>query len=376
MPDIYDYMHWRGDLSIGQDGFNEVDNLILSAFSYVPLEGIIPSNYGSGITIGEAARKFAENEALWKLLRMREDKRLFAEIGQCRRFAGLALHGHVNRINTHEEKQFSAVSVELGDGSLFISYRGTDNTLVGWKEDFNMSFLRQIPAQADAVAYLENIATDFPGPLRLGGHSKGGNLAVYASAFCPPPIQDRIVAVYNNDGPWLQADMVKRPGYAAIRERIHALIPQTSVIGMLFENEGRYTVIRSNQKGLFQHDFYSWEVIGPHFVSLASITNSSTFVDHTITSWLEESDEEQRALFVDALFQIISATGATTLPELKEKWYLSTPAMIKSFINLDKDMHKVIGRALKLLMQAGRKHLPDITSSLRSGAAVKDDAFK
>jgi len=371
MPDIYDYMRWRGDLSIRQDGFNEVDNLILSAFAYVPLEGIVPSDYGSGVTIFEAAQQFAENEALWKLLRMREDKRLFAEIGRCRRFAELSLHGYVNKIIPHEEKQFSAVSVDLGDGSLFISYRGTDNTLVGWKEDFNMSFLSRIPAQGEAVAYLGNIAASFTGPLRVGGHSKGGNLAVYASAFCARPIQDRIMEVYNNDGPWLHASMVKTPGYAAIREKIHALIPQTSIIGMLFENEGRYQVIRSNQKGLFQHDFYSWEVVGTHFVSLASITNSSAFVDHTIKSWLEESDEGQRALFVDALFQIVSATGVETFQELGGKWYLSTLAMLKSFTNLDKDMRIVIGRTLKLLMRAAYKNLPDIIPSLRPASRLR-----
>jgi len=375
MPDIYDYMRWRGDLGIPQDGFNEVDNLILSVFSYVPLEGIVPGSYGSGITIGEAARKFTENKALWKRLRVREDKRLFAEIGQCPRFSGLLLHCHASSLSAQEEKQFSAVSIEVGDGSLFVSYRGTDTTLVGWKEDFNMSFLRQVPAQADAVAYLESIAAKFDGPLRVGGHSKGGNLAVYASAFCARSVQGRIAAVYNNDGPWLHADMVKKPGYAAIRARIHAFIPQTSIIGMLFENEEQYTVIRSTQTGLFQHDFYSWEVLGTHFVSLASVTTSSMFVDHTITSWLSVWDEDQRALFVDTLFKIVSATGAQTFQELGGKWRLSTLAMLKSIATLDKDMRMVLARTLKLLVRAACKHWPDIAPALLTGSAVKEKAL-
>jgi len=375
MPDIYDYMRWRGDLGIQQDGFNEVDNLILSVFSYVPLEEIVPDAYGSGITIGDAAREFAENKKLWKRLRVQEDKRLFAEIGQCPRFAGLLLHCHASILSAHEEKQFSAVSIGVGDGSLFVSYRGTDTTLVGWKEDFNMSFLRQVPAQADAVAYLENIAAKFDGPLRVGGHSKGGNLAVYASAFCARSVQDRVVAVYNNDGPWLHADMVKKPGYAAIRERIHAFIPQTSIIGMLFENEEQYTVVRSNQTGIFQHDFYSWEVLGTRFVSLAAITNSSMFVDHTITSWLSEWDEEQRALFVDTLFTIVSATGAQTFQELGGKWRSSTLAMLKSIVALDKDMRAALARTLKLLVRAACKHWPDIAPPLLAGSTLKDKAL-
>jgi hypothetical protein len=363
MPDIYDYMAWRGDLAISRDGFNEVDNLVLSAFSYVPLEGIVPGVFGSRITIGEAALEFAANRALWKRLRMREDKRLFEEIGRCPRFAHLQLHCHVDVINEQEEKQFSAVSVELGDGSLYIAYRGTDTTLVGWKEDFNMGFMRQVPAQADAVSYLENVASCFSGPLRVGGHSKGGNLAVYASAFCSRHVQDRIIEVYNNDGPWLHADTAEKPGYLAIRERIRAFIPQTSIIGMLLEHEECYTVVSSTQKGLFQHDFYSWQVAGPRFVCLSSLTNGSRFVDHTLKDWLAECGEEERAKFVDALFQVISATGVKTFREMGEKWRGSTLAMLKSFINLDKDMRGVIGRVLKLLVKAARRHLPYIAPS-------------
>lgn len=364
MPNIYDYMAWRGDLRIGQDGLNEVDNLILSAFSYVPLDGIVPADFSTAVSIGEAAREFAGNKAMWKLLRMRADKRLFVETGRCPRFAELRLYGYANIINTRAEEQFSAVSVDLGENGIFVSYRGTDNTLVGWKEDFNMSFMRQVPAQADAVAYLEDAAARFDGPLRVGGHSKGGNLAVYASAFCSRPVQDRIVAVYNNDGPWLHADKVAEPGYSAIRDRISAFIPQTSVIGMLLEHEGRYTVVRSNQKGLFQHDFNSWEVSGPGFVHLGTVTNGSKFVDRTIRDWLAEWSEEERAMFVDALFQIISATGARTFQEMGAKWHSSALAMLKSFISLDEDMRKAMVRTLKLLMRAAGKHLSYITPSI------------
>lgn len=363
MSDIFDYMKWRGDLDIHQDGFNEVDNLILSVFSYVPLDTIVSENYKDSITIGEAALEFSKNKSLWKRLRMRNDKRLFEEIGKCSRFSKLVLRSYVNIINSHEEKQFSAVSIELGDGSLFVSYRGTDNTLIGWKEDFNMSFMRQVPAQANAIDYLENIATCFSGPLRVGGHSKGGNLAVYASAFCSQTVQNRIIAIYNNDGPWLHTDKTYLPGYAAIRQKINAFIPQTSIIGMLLEREENYIVVRSTQTGPFQHDFYSWEVMGANFVCLDTITNSSKFIDQTLKSWLQEWDEEQRAIFVDVLFQIISATGASTFQEMIAKWPTSTMAMLRSFIALDDDMRKVIYRTIKLLTKAARKNLKDITPS-------------
>lgn len=364
MPDIFDYMAWRGDLDIRTDGFNEVDSLILSCFSYVPLDGIVASDFETGMSIGSAAQKFIQDEKFWKRLRMQNDGRLFEEIGQCPRFAHLPLHAHVNILSPGEERQFSAVSIGLGDGSLFVSYRGTDNTLVGWKEDFNMSFMREVPAQADAVAYLENMASHFDGPLRVGGHSKGGNLAVYASAFCSRAVQDRIIEVYNNDGPWLHTDRTKEPGYLAVRTRIRAFVPQTSIVGMLLEHEEDYTVVRSRQTGPFQHDFYSWEVFGPHFVTLAEVTGSSKFVKHTIRAWLAEWDEDQRALFVDALFQIIGSGGAETFQEMGDKWYLNAAAMLKSYKNLDKDMRKVIAKTLKLLMKAAGGQLSYITPAM------------
>ena len=358
MPDIYDYMAWRGDIRIEQDGFNEVDNLVLSAFAYVPLDGIVPGDCADGgVSIGEAARRFAENRDLWKLLRMQKDKRLFEAIGRCPRFASLPLRRYVNVISEREETQFSAVTVELGDGGFFVAYRGTDNTLVGWKEDFNMGFMRLIPAQSAAVAYLEDAAARLNGPLRVGGHSKGGNLAIYAAAFCAPPVQERIAAVYNNDGPWLHAEQAGQAGYLAICDRLHAFIPQTSVIGMLLEHEGRYSVVRSSQRGLFQHDFYSWQIAGTGFVHLASVTNGSKFVDRTVKAWLAEWDEEQRALFVDALFRIINATGARTFQEMGASWHRSALAMLKSYMSLDKEMRKAIGKTLGLLMKTACRHL-------------------
>lgn len=357
MPDIYDYMTWRGDIRIGQDGFNEVDNLVLSAFAYVPLDGIVAADCAGSVSIGEAARRFADTPALLKLLRMQKDKRLFEAIGRCPRFAELPLHSYVNVISRDEETQFSAVTVELGDGSHFVAFRGTDNTLVGWKEDFNMGFMPRIPAQTAAVAYLESAAARLPGPLRVGGHSKGGNLAIYASAFCTPKVQERIAAVYNNDGPWLHAEAACQPGYLAICDRLQAFIPHTSIIGMLLEHEGRYSVVRSSQKGLFQHDFYSWQIAGTGFVHLASVSNGSKFVDRTVKAWLAAWDEEQRAMFVDALFRIINATGAQTFQEMGASWHRSALAMLKSYIALDKDMRKAIGKTLGLLMKTACKHL-------------------
>ena len=199
MANILDYIDWRGDLTFNQSSFNDIDNLILSRISYLPFDGIIDEM--ETITVREAHERFKKLDLKNVKILQEEDLDLFPSVAQSTRFGNLFLKNYINKRDLQEEKQFSAITIILPDGTMYIAYRGTDNTLVGWKEDFNMSFMKSVPAQADAVDYLNNVAAQTSGRLRVGGHSKGGNLAVYAAAFCNQDVQDRIIEVYNNDGP-------------------------------------------------------------------------------------------------------------------------------------------------------------------------------
>ena len=168
-----------------------------------------------------------------------------------------------------------------------------------------MSFLDAVPAQQAALDYVERFASLFPGSLRLGGHSKGGNLAVWAGVFCPLAVQRRIRSVWSNDGPGFHDDILSLPRHVRLAERIHTIVPKSSVVGMLLEHEEDYTVVDSSQQGLMQHDGFSWAVKGPGFVRLHSVTRQARLCDQELRGWVQELTEEQREQFIDSAFHVV-----------------------------------------------------------------------
>ncbi|MEA4892132.1 MAG: DUF2974 domain-containing protein [Peptococcaceae bacterium] len=365
MANVFDYLMWRGDLSLSQSGFNDVDNILLSLIAYIPFDGIVAEAPGGGVTLAEAAERFLARPDAFKAARVRRDVELLAAMKDCPRFREMRLSAYVNQIDAAAEKQFAALAVELGKGTqgksaYYIAFRGTDNTLVGWKEDFNMSFMSPVPAQVEAARYLEKAAQALQGEFLIGGHSKGGNLAVYAAAFCPAAIQARIRQVYNNDGPGFDSGVLASAGHQAVKDRIRTFVPQTSVVGMLLEHEESYTVIRSVQVGLLQHDPYSWQIQGTQPAFLGEVSAGCRFFDRTIKDWVAGMDQSQREQFVDLLYEILGATNVQTLPELTAHWYVNARILLKSLINLDEDMRRVLGRTLSLLLQSAKKNLPEL----------------
>ncbi len=363
MATVFDYINWRGDLTFQQVPFNPVDNLILARISYLPFEGIVPGpDSKKSVTISEAADEFEllsrrPGSQLSSAVILKEDPRLLSVLGESKRFGSLRLARYVNNIDISEEKQFSVLTIFGGKIPPYISFRGTDLTIVGWKEDFNMSFLSAVPSQLEAVAYLEKIARVFRGPLRIGGHSKGGNLAVYASAFCNHHVQKRIMEVYNNDGPGFSNEVINKKSFQGVAERIHTFIPQSSIIGMLFEHEEKYTVVQSTQKGLMQHDLFSWQVVHNDVVRLDEITNNSKFVDKTMKDWLNSLDPEQRKELVNHLYDILTSTHANTLQELTSQWLKNTGTMIKTINNADETTRKNLSEIFSILAKAARNNI-------------------
>ena len=317
MSDLFDYLAWRGDIPMDQAPFNPVDGLILSILSYVHFDGLVPSDLRGPIPLGEAAGAWLSlPEGRRGRVRCPSDRKLLAALARCRRFSPLGLAFAQDRFVPEEEMQFAAIALLLEDGSAFLSFRGTDATLVGWREDFNMSFLDAVPAQQAALAYVERFASLFPGPLRLGGHSKGGNLAVFAGALARLKVRDRILAIYNNDGPGFTRLVLDSPGYQELLTRLHTFVPQSSVVGLLLERDEPHTVVRSRQIGLLQHDPYSWEVEGGSFVQAEEVTPGSRMADQAIKGWLAGLSPQERSQFVDALFQLLSAGEASTTADL------------------------------------------------------------
>ena len=185
--------------------------------------------------------------------------------------------------------------------------------------------------------------------LRLGGHSKGGNLAVYAAAKAPENIRRRILSVYNLDGPGFTENLLSDPGYLAMVPKIRTIIPESSIIGILLEHEGDYTVISSRQVGVLQHEPYSWEIMAGDFIRVKQMSGHTQFVDRTIKNWIRDMTKEERSAFVEALFGLLSAGGADTVQDLLH------PKNIRSFfstLKTDEETRKLLTAEFTELLRA------------------------
>ena len=265
---------------------------------------------------------------------------------------------YINKIDAEQEKQFSAITVLMPDGTIYVSYRGTDNTIVGWKEDFNMSFKSHIASQISAKQYLEEIAKEYPSSkIIIGGHSKGGNIAVYAATFASKDVKDRIINVYNNDGPGFCEDVIETPEYQEILPRVHTYIPQSSIIGRLMNHKEKYTIVESVQRGIMQHDLYSWQLLGKEFVTLKKLTNESEFIDKTIKDWLENVEPEKREQVIDAVFEILNTTEAQTMKELKANWFANAKTILGTYKNIDSDTKEMVWQTVNELLKVAKNNI-------------------
>lgn len=370
MANMFDYLTWRGDLTLSQSPFNDVDSLILSTMSYIFFDGVVAESMEERITIGEMADRFlARPQTEWKL-RIAEDERLLRVLKESDRFINMELCGYVNKLDFQTEKQFAALTILLGDGTVFVVYRGTDYSLVGWKENFNMCFMDDVPAQQDAAAYLTRAAETFPDMgLRVSGHSKGGNLAVYAAAMCPGEVQERIRVVYNHDGPGFRETVLGREGYQNILPRMKTFLPQFSVVGLLLEQKGEGIVIRSSESGILQHEPYSWEMLGADFVKQNSLMEKSYFLDNTVTRWMNGLTEQQRELFIDAIYEAVAATPVDDFGEanISPKMIIST----LQALHAEDEGTKIISSGFKMLLDAARKTADEFVNRPRTDEGEK-----
>lgn len=349
MANIIDYLKWRGDLPFENVPLCDIDALILSQLVYTNMAGIADEPFlGQSVTLGEIASCALEEK---RRMKQDEDKDLWLMIKDSFRFKDIEVVGYVDRFDVAAEKQFCAMTVLLPDHLAAVVYRGTDLTIVGWKEDFNMSFSDYVPAQRDGVEYMEAAAKALPDyRFFVCGHSKGGNLAVYASAFCEKDVQSRILAVRNFDGPGFSEENVSKAGMNEILPRTKTFLPQSSVVGMLLEHEEEFTVIHSRSIGLLQHDLYTWSVEGPRFIIKEETTGSSQFIDTALKEWLKAMPKDKREGFVETVFSILDDCDAVTLKELFSGKNAVT--VMKNLTQMEEEERKLIQEGLAILRQS------------------------
>ena len=312
MANMIDYLAWRGEFGFEVTPWNPVDALLMANLSYL---GFHSSSDGRGWTLSEAKRIDLVQEE--KSAAFAERKRMFDAMAESNRFGGCRIHHYIALTDPEAEMQFSAVCADMPDGTMCVAFRGTDNTIVGWREDFNMAYQTIVPAQEAAVYYLAQAAEQTDRPLRLMGHSKGGNLAVYAAAGATPEVRERIESIWAFDAPGMNVKMSQAEGYLLVKDKIRAYIPQSSVIGLLMEYFQPYTVVHSNALGISQHDPFTWQVYGARFEEVeGGVDHAAVVMKDTLHDWLENSTPEQRGGFVDVLFQYVESTKATRLSDL------------------------------------------------------------
>lgn len=357
---IFDYLDWRGDLTFARSPFCSVDALILTELSYINYTGIVPAHGEEGsITINQASRQFFQKHAGKEVkigaIMPAKIIDLLKKAASCSRFGPLPMSCYVDIIDTQGEEQFSALCVHINEKTLFVAFRGTDDTIVGWREDFNMFFKAPVPAQLRAAEYLESVGKFFDGNLIVGGHSKGGNLAVWAATHCSPDVTDRILVVFNFDGPGFAVDFRSTDGYQAVKSRIRTIVPESSVVGMFMEHEDRFSVVKSTRKGIWQHDALSWCVKGNRFEYADGLSPEMMKINGILASWINNMDNTQREKFTESFFGLLEATNASTLTDL----VANKKALIKAITSADAETKKALRSAFGLLVGESTKSVTE-----------------
>lgn len=359
--ELFDYLKWRNDVSLKAAPFNEIDNVILSYLAYVDFGELLhePKRH---VSIETCFKRFLEKhdpaEVRESKLFIERAPLLLEDMVRGARFRGTKVVHFREVFDKEKVQQFAALVFLLPDGTRYVSFRGTDLSITGWKEDFLMSFTAETEGAKEAVSYLNEVAACVEGDLILGGHSKGGNFAMFAAAFCDDAVKERILKVYNNDGPGFREEIVRSAAYRELLPKITNIVPQTSIIGRLLSNEAAHTVVKSTAAGIFQHDVTTWEVTKDKFVR-AEPDAFSDFVEKSLGTWLETMDDEARKSLVETVFSMIEMTEAETFVEFGENLFKNTGLIIKGFGKLPKEKRSELTAALGSLAEAGRATVLD-----------------
>ena len=347
MSNINDYLLWRGDIPINKKfKFNEIDSMILARFSYLLFSRINIAPKETIASISERMKNFKNEEFLYN-----GDKELITNLGESKRFKNMIVTDYVEINSKEKENQFSAITIHISRKEIYISFMGTDNTINGWKEDFNMAFMENVPCQIAGKEYIERISKKYRyKKIRIGGHSKGGNVAVYSAITANKKIQNKIIKIYNYDGTRNNKNTINQFENSEIINKIESYIPQDSIIGRLLNHKEKMTVILSTEKGILQHDIYSWQVLKDDLIKLEKNTNVSENIDKTLTDWLETTTVEQRKIFVDVVFELLYSTDANTFGEIYKNLPINITKILKKYSQTSTEDKKTITEMIKIMM--------------------------
>ena len=317
MSRIIDYVLWRGDLSFSKDPFNQLDAAIFSQLSILDFDGLIPT--GECLPLWQVFNKYVEtghkvNERVGLFITNKQNL-LFEAISKAPRYKDLLIGNYVHIYDEKNHCQFEAMTIDLGE-KLLISYGGTDDTILGWYEDFELLYLDEIPGHIHGKEYLLEVMDNTEKAILICGHSKGANIAMEVLLNAPIECFNRIEKVYCFDGPGINE---KEYTQAVIEGRINKLtsyIPYKASIGKLFNHYEEYKIVECTANIAYQHDLLTWHIEKNDFIYKEHLSNDSIYIDNHLKKMLDEMCNEERKAFVSALFNLLYSTGAKTLMDL------------------------------------------------------------
>ena len=356
MKNIIDYV--KNEMNTFDDKpFCPVDSLVLSECAYINLIPVASlSENRKPMRLRELLRAENFDMMFFEVRDAEKNRELLFALAASPRFRDIEVNFFVNEIAEEQQKQFAAATFLL-NGCAYIAFRGTDTTTVGWKEDFNMAFLSPIPSQEAALSYALGVTKRVRRKIMLGGHSKGGNLAVYSAMMLPPGVQKRIISVFSHDGPGFRDNVFETEEFKRISGRIDKTLPQSSLIGMLLEHQEKYSVVKSSRIGIMQHDPFSWVVNEDEFFVIEKISSGARHANKTLADWLSTLSNEERERFADGLYAILQVSGITSFSEFASDWKSSVPAMLTALTSVDAETKKFIFKAFRALAKMALKNL-------------------
>lgn len=365
---LLEYIEQNKNISFEEKRINEIDSLIFTILSYEKFDEILDE----AKTIKEVCEiffnKYREEELRERISLTSRSFEVLKAMGNTFRYKNLILDHYINEIDEQANLQFSAITIQYRNKWKYVAFRGTDDTIVGWKEDFMMCCNDTVLSQQKAVDYLNGIFDQdsfFRRFLKkcdvyIGGHSKGGNLAMYASANCKSGIQKNIVRVDNFDGPGFIGKVWDQANYAKITSKLTSYIPTSSIFGRLFEHDGEVQVIHSDGIGLFQHDAFSWHIEGDHFVEENELSEGSNKAITILNELLLEFDIERRKELIESTFQIITNMGIHTFNDVKKLDIGKIFHGLLELKDLDKDAKRVLFAILRVMWDVSEIRLERI----------------
>lgn len=359
---LIDYVEWRGDLTFSQVPLTEVDAIIFSQLAYLNFDGLfVKEKY----TLQEAAELFRlapdyNTRSYMGMLINEQIPELLEKCGHSARFKDVEISDYVSILDGEKEEQFAAAVFAFDKKKYMIAFRGTDDTLIGWKEDFNFSFLPVIPYQTEALSYFSKIAQKFNGELYLCGHSKAGNAVVYVAVNAQKKEQKRIAGIYDFDGPGFVPEFYERSEYKAIEPYLKTFFPENSIVGMVFTHSKEFKIVQSNENGVMQHDPLTWNIRGNFAVQSNDFTDESKFFNTAFNEWAGRLSPQKRERFVNILFDVINASGAKSNTEIDENKLSASAKMFSEFAKLDSEDKKYVMEIIHGLIKAGKNSLPMI----------------